>query len=166
MATCAACGSTILFGGSRVGDQRFCNDSCAQKAALLSLAQRLPEADVVQFTQQLHRGPCPRCRGQGPVDVHCSYQIWSALLITQWRSLDQISCRRCGIKAQARDLAMSAVVGWWGIPWGLLVTPVQIGRNLVGMLRGPDPARPSAQLTRHARLILAHHFAEKAQTGG
>ncbi|WP_386069376.1 hypothetical protein ACFJIW_04385 [Tahibacter sp. UC22_41] len=166
MATCAACDSTILFGGSRVGERRFCNDTCAQSAALLSLAQRLSEADIAQFTRQLHRGPCPRCRGPGPVDVHRSHQIWSALLVTQWRSLIQVSCRRCGIKAQARDLAMSAVVGWWGFPWGLLVTPVQIGRNLIGMLRSPDPTRPSTQLTHHARLILAHHLAEKTGAGG
>ena len=48
----------------------------------------------------------------------------------------QISCRRCGLKSQAAGAAFPLVLGWWGFPWGLVVTPVQIGRNIGGMTSG------------------------------
>jgi hypothetical protein len=77
--------------------------------------------------------------------------------MTRWKSTQQIACRKCGIKAQAGDLAISALAGWWGFPWGLLMTPVQVGRNIVGMAVAPDPARPSPMLVQQAKLILAQH---------
>jgi hypothetical protein len=32
MASCRKCGSTIMFGGLKVGDQKFCNAKCAEGA--------------------------------------------------------------------------------------------------------------------------------------
>jgi len=46
-------------------------------------------------------------------------------------------------------------LGWWGIPWGLVLTPIQIGRNLFGVARPPDPSKPSAQFENIVRMNLA-----------
>jgi len=157
MASCNACGSTIIFGGKTVGDARFCSDACAQNGPMLSRARQISDADAIVFASKIHGGACPKCSGPGPVDVRTSHQVWSAILMTRWKSTQQIACRKCGIKAQAGDLAISALAGWWGFPWGLLMTPVQVGRNIVGMAVAPDPARPSPMLVQQARLILAQH---------
>jgi hypothetical protein len=46
MATCAYCGSTIIFGGTRDGNLRFCNARCQQAGALLSISNRPPQSQV------------------------------------------------------------------------------------------------------------------------
>ena len=61
-------------------------------------------------------------------------------------------------EAQCGDALFSLLFGWWGI-FGLLITPLQIGRNIVGMFRGPDPERPSPQLEQMVRLDIAKRAA-------
>ncbi len=155
MARCDYCGSTILFGGERHGQFRFCNDRCRGQGTLLALSHQVPENVVRQTVWGIHQGRCPKCGGAGPIDVHVSYRVWSAVIVTSWRSLPQISCRSCGVKSQLRDSALSLVLGWWGFPWGFVITPVQIGRNVVGIFRGSDPTKPSAQLERIIRMNIA-----------
>jgi hypothetical protein len=76
--------------------------------------------------------------------------------MTRWSSRPQISCRACGNKSKLADAAFSLVLGWWGFPWGFLFTPVQITRNLAGLLSSsPDPYRPSPQLEKVLKLNLA-----------
>jgi hypothetical protein len=155
MSKCAYCGATIVFGGSRVGDQRYCNSTCAQRGALLALSRQMPESVINQQVLTVHQGHCPQCGGSGPIDVHTSYKVYSFLVITRWMNTPQISCRPCGVKKQMTGLAISLVLGWWGFPWGLIMTPVQIVRNLSGAFSGPDPIRPSDQLERLVRVNIA-----------
>lgn len=163
MARCAYCDTTILFGGKRQREQRFCNDKCATNGALAAAAASFSDQDVAHHVTMVHRGNCPRCDGQGPVDVHTSHRVWSALLMTQWSSRPAVCCQRCGTKRKLGDAAFSLVLGWWGFPWGLVMTPVQLGRNLVGAFRAPDPAQPSALLEKHLRLQLAHQVVARQQ---
>jgi len=155
MAKCDYCGSTILFGGKRQGDLRFCNATCAGRGSLLLISRQVPENIVNEAVLRVHQGLCPKCGGTGPVDVHVHHRVWSALVLTSWKSAPQISCRSCGVKSQMGDSVFSLVLGWWGFPWGLMVTPVQIGRNVFGMLRGPDPLKPSAKLEKAIRMNIA-----------
>lgn len=159
MAKCAACGSTILFGGKRNGDSRYCNHQCHDRGALLAIAGQIPAEVVRERVLAIHRGACPDCGGGGPVDVHTGYRVWSALLLTSWKSLPHVCCRSCGIKSQALDALFSLVLGWWAFPWGFVVTPIQVGRNVVAMLRTPDPLTPSAQLETCVRVALAGQVA-------
>src|SRR5438477_6863991 len=145
MAKCSYVCTTIIFGGKREGELRFCNDKCKSAGILLIAPQQLPDSVIQSKVWKVHQGNCPRCNGPGPVDVHTSYQVWSALLLTSWKSRPQISCRSCGIRSQLGDAAFCLVLGWWGFPWGLILTPIQICRNLIGVVRGVDPVQPSAE---------------------
>jgi hypothetical protein len=158
MASCGYCNTTILFGGKRYGQQKFCNDKCLQKGQLIAVANTIPPEVVRQHTYQVHQGTCPQCDGPGPVDVHTSYRVWSAAFMTSWSSRPAVSCNRCGTKRKLGDTLFSLVLGWWGIPWGLLITPVQIGRNLVGMARKPAPEQPSPALEQMVRLGMAQRI--------
>ena len=155
MAKCSYCNSSIIFGGVREGELRFCNRGCQQEGELLSVAQLVPEADVRQRVTAIHQGPCPRCARVGAIDVHTSHSVWSALVLTSWKSTPQVCCVSCGKKAKLLGTLTSLLVGWWGFPWGLIVTPIQIGRNLVGLARTPSSFVPSPQLERIVRLSLA-----------
>jgi hypothetical protein len=155
MASCAYCNTTIIFGGTRSGDLRFCNDTCAQRGALASIADQLPQADVADFIGRVHQGNCPECSGPGPVDVHTSYRVWSALVLTQWSSRPLVSCKSCGTKQKLGDTAFSLFLGWWGFPWGILMTPVQLGKNIFALMKAPDPSSPSPALEKILRIHLA-----------
>jgi DNA-directed RNA polymerase subunit RPC12/RpoP len=155
MAKCDYCGSRILFGGAREGDLRFCNAKCQQTGSLMKVSQQIPDETIRKRLWDVHLGLCPVCHGNGPVDVHTAHQVWSALVVTTWKSQPRISCRSCGVKSQVQGLLISLVAGWWGFPWGLILTPVQITRNLVGMVRGPEPMKPSPQLEKLVRLGVA-----------
>jgi len=161
MARCAYCNSLLLFGGRKVGNLTFCNAKCQQGAHYLSIAQQIPEETLLQAIQHLDQTGCPKCKGAGPVEVHTSHMVWSALVLTSWSSQPAVSCRSCGIKSQAGKAALSAVIGWWGFPWGLIMTPVQIGRNVVGMCS--TPAHPSPQLKRIIGLNMAAQMAARQQ---
>jgi hypothetical protein len=154
MTKCDYCGSRILISGVNVGGQRFCNDRCASAGQLMRVSQGVAPEVVERQVWEVHQGLCPVCKGRGPVDVHMGHQVWSALVMTSWKSMPRLSCRSCGIKHQASALVFSLVAGWWGFPWGLVMTPVQVGRNLFGMLKGPDPVRPSPQLEKIVRMHI------------
>jgi len=165
MAACAYCGTTILFGGRREEDLRFCNDTCHANGSLLAVAQQVPEELVRRETEQVHQGPCPQCQQPETVDVHVSYWVWSALVVTSWSNRPRISCRSCAQPRQLLGIVCSAVLGWWGLPWGFIMTPVQIVRGIGAVLGGPDPSRPSARLTGMVRLMIAQQ-AMQQQPGG
>lgn len=155
MAKCDYCGSTIVFGGKKDANGRFCNQRCQARGTLLAISRQIPDAAVQEQVWKAHQGPCPKCQGSGPVDVHVVHKVWSAVFLTQWRSTSQISCRSCGVKGQLGGAAFSLVLGWWGIPWGLLLTPIQIGRNIYGLAKQPDPTKPSAQFEKAIRMNIA-----------
>ena len=82
MANCAYCNSFILFGGVKVGANTFCNVNCQRNGVYLAIAQKIPANDVLDMIQRLDRVGCPECKGPGPIDVHVSHTIWSALVLT------------------------------------------------------------------------------------
>ncbi|MCA9117857.1 MAG: hypothetical protein KDA79_22455 [Planctomycetaceae bacterium] len=163
MASCDYCGTTILFGGVKDEGLRFCKEKCREEGFYLKVAQQLP-ADVVQSQmREIHQGACPRCGGDGPVDVQTFHTIWSVLYFTSWNSRPEVCCRRCGVKIRIRSLFSCGLLGWWGFPWGVLGTPIQLTRNFVGLFSGPRPEHPSAELENIVRVDLAQQFVEARQ---
>ena len=165
MPACHYCNTTILFGGVREGNLRFCSNTCRGNSILMDQASRLPMEWVRDQTRAVHTGACPRCKGPGPVDVHTAHRVWSAILLTSWSSHPAVSCRKCGIKRQAGSLLSSLVIGWWGFPWGIVWTPVQVVRNVVGMVRPPSPEVPSPILERLVAIDLATQQLRQASAG-
>ena len=154
MAKCGYCGTTILFGGVNQGGQRFCNNNCLQRSFILQAAQQVPADVLERQVEEVFRGNCPKCKGPGPIDVHRVHRIWSALVLTSWRSPQQVSCRSCATKSQIGGIFYSLFLGWWGFPWGLILTPVQISRNILGLWGGPGLSRPSEDLKKVVQVNL------------
>ena len=160
---CATCGAVILFGGEKLNGRRYCNARCLEAGRVTQAAERVPDAWAAEAVEALHAGPCPNCNGPGPVDVHVAHSAWSALVMTSWSSKPQVCCQRCGRNAKLKAIAFTGVFGWWGFPWGLIATPVQIGRNVFELMTGPDPSAPSAKLEEVARLGVAHQALEQGE---
>jgi hypothetical protein len=156
MTKCDHCGTTILFGGVHQSGYRFCNAACRDNAhQLMMAAAQIPEELVLEQARQLHGGKCPKCAGRGPVDIHWKHSVWSAFVVTHWRSTPFLSCEACGTKSKFGAIAFSAMFGWWGMPWGLVITPMQVGRNIKALFATPDPAEPSAELIQFVRRNLS-----------
>jgi hypothetical protein len=155
MARCANCGRTIAFGGIKDGERKFCGKPCRDRAHLSEASTQLPDEFVFEKAQEVHGGNCPKCGGAGPVDVHTSHTVWSAGLITRWAYKTEVCCRACDAKAKLRATAFSGLLGWWGFPWGLLMTPAQIIRNIGGLVTRQDPSKPSGQLVELVRKNLS-----------
>lgn len=158
MASCAACGTTILFGGVRDGESRFCNARCRTEGSLRVALERVPDALVSSRVWMIREGRCPECREASPVDLHWSYRVWSGLIVVMHSTRPHLCCRRCGRREQWRDAAFSFVLGWWSL-WGLLWTPLQVYRNIRDIRRSEVPSETSLQLELLVRAQLADDLA-------
>jgi len=155
---CDGCDQIILTGGTKVGDLRFCTSKCASNAIdLINIDQHsltLPEKFVETQVMQVFEGPCPRCGMTGGVDLFEAHWVWSILVMTQWKTTGGLSCQGCATKARIYALLVSSTCGWWGFPWGIFITPIQILRNFVALLEF-SRMEPSTKLVHHIRRTLA-----------
>jgi hypothetical protein len=161
MATCSYCGSTILFGGVKKEKYQFCNNSCFEKGKLILIADKVPEDIVKKYVSEVHGSKCPKCQDIGPVDVHNTYKVTSFLIMTSFSTKPTVSCRSCATKSQIGSAIYTLLFGWWGFPWGILLTPVYIFRNILGIVKGPDPSVPSKKLEHILKLQLAAQLLQK-----
>ncbi|MBR8315784.1 hypothetical protein KDW36_21620 [Burkholderia dolosa] len=167
MTECSHCGRTFLIGGRSIDGRRYCGPACAHAHPIVVEAERLPDATVRQYVDDCRYGPCPICRRDDrPVDVHASHRVVSLLFVTRWATRRHVCCRRCGRRKQALALLASAAFGWWGLPWGIVLTPIQLARNALGLAaRDPDVATQQfEQLLR--RKLAARRLRGAAQRGG
>lgn len=155
MARCASCNRLLFLGGVRDGERRYCNQQCHADGKVKDAAAAIPPGEVLEHVHRLHRGPCPRCQGPGPVDLFTAHQVWSAILVTSWKDETVLACRTCGRRKQWEALGISTVAGWWGFPAGIIITPIQVTKGIAALLRDRDLAEPSPALESLARTDLA-----------
>lgn len=156
MARCDNCKSLILIGGVRESGYRFCGKKCCDEVYAKVLATKISEKAVRERVDSIFSGVCPQCNEQnGPVDIHNTHSIWSFVLISSWSTKPNISCRSCGVKNQSFSILQCLLLGWWGFPWGFLMTPVQIFKNIGGLFHGANIVGPSDELEDLVRMELA-----------
>jgi hypothetical protein len=86
---------------------RYCSKKCQEKGQGLQVAGQIPDEVVLQHAGEIHRGLCPECGGNGPVDVHTSYRVYSLLIFTSWSNRPHLCCKSCGTKKQLGDAFLS-----------------------------------------------------------
>jgi hypothetical protein len=100
--------------------------------------------EVHRQIEELHRSStCPTCGKVGPIDVQHAYWVWSAIVLTRWGSKSKLECLSCARPRRVNAIVSSLLLGWWGIPFGLIITPLQLVRNLAALNR--SDAVPSAE---------------------
>ena len=159
---CPTCGSSILFGGIRDGKKKYCSKKCYEADEINRVAATIPDEAVEVFSNNLHHGHCPKCNGAGPIDIHKSYSVYSVLIYTKWQTNEHILCKGCASKQQTTDLVGSLLLGWWGFPFGLIVTPIITIMNVAAMFQNPGIKGPSRALKLRSRSILAAQQMENA----
>lgn len=162
MASCANCGTAILFGGVYDDEQRrFCSENCAGIFEANDVP--VPEDWLRETLQEVHQGVCPCCGGAGPVDVHYAYRVMSFLVITQYRTVPIISCSGCGTGSKIKNLFITMFLGWWGFPFGIILTPIYLFRNVAAMISPTPPHEPSPELREHVRRVVQHEYLRRMQ---
>lgn len=162
MAACATCGATIVLGGVKHGAFRYCNAKCASDT-FGTFERLLPPELIEAQADEIRRGRCPVCSGEGPIEFHSVHFVWSAVVVSRHGTKTKLCCLACCRKWAAAHLAGCAVFGWWSIH-GLIITPIQIGRNITAMMSG-DPPTASRRLRRLAAVQLAQRSStEPART--
>lgn len=63
--------------------------------------------------------PCHRC-GASPAQTNEYMWVISFVVFTRHLTYPAHLCRTCATRTGLTDLAKSALLGWWGVPWGLL----------------------------------------------
>lgn len=163
---CATCRKSILFGGKRAGSRRYCSKKCFNADHLGRLADLVPEARVDEVVAQLRRSRCHSCRRDGDLEIFKSYTVYSVVVLTSWKEKSQLCCRSCARGRQLKDMMSSLALGWWGIPFGLIVTPIIVLMDGAALIHNPLTKPPSKALRAHARLVAAHELARKERENG
>lgn len=160
-AICVTCGKSPFFPNNSEG-MTFCNEAC-EKQYFVNKSYQIDDLARREI-REVHQGKCPQCGGDGPVDLHPYFLIWSALVMSSMSTKSVLACRKCATKYQLKYAAICAAVGWWGLPWGILMTPVYIVRNIWKLARPVDPSVPSADLEFMLRCDLGSRMIETEHT--
>ncbi|SFD99657.1 hypothetical protein [Paracidovorax konjaci] len=86
--------------------------------------------------------------------------------MTSSSSRPLVCCQACGTKHKLGDTVFSLLLGWWGLPWGVLMTPVQLVRNIHSLTRRTNPSVPSPALEKLLRQHMAAHGLDSARSEG
>lgn len=166
MAICDNCSKKFNLFGVHENGYSFCSANCRDRArAVLKSLDAVAPAEIESYIERARAGPCATCGGPGPVDLRRSYRVYSMILLTSWSTQNHFVCRACARKEQLKSLGFSTLLGWWGFPFGLIVTPIQIVRNIAALAGGADPGKASQRLQNILKLNLARKIAAQATAG-
>jgi hypothetical protein len=87
--------------------------------------------DIHNYSDLIRQLPCPVCkRTTQPLNGTILYTVKSILVLTYSRRKPIIACPDCLNKKNNIAMISTALLGWWGFPWGLINTPQYIYKNV------------------------------------
>jgi len=90
------------------------------------------------------------------------YQYNYSVILLSFRRSSDIYFLRAGESAVAKGMRwtlISLLFGWWGIPWGLIWTPVSLFQNLRGGRDVTDEVMKALGLGAHHHRPIGHRHA-------
>lgn len=81
--------------------------------------------------------PCPHCGERNIETVRNAWFVQGFLIFARWGSRSHVGCASCTRSKVLGSMALSGVIGWWCVPWGL-GTPLVLAQNAVSAMSGPD----------------------------
>ena len=100
------------------------------------------QAELLTLVSRYRAQPCPSCgQARAPLNAVRAAVAGSAIVYS-WRKHELlIGCPECLHKRLDKLSAKSLVFGWWGLPFGPILTVMALWRNEASRLalRSPDP---------------------------
>ena len=87
--------------------------------------------EITEFSQILRSLPCPLCGSKtAKLNGTIMHTAKSFIVFSFFRKEPIIGCPNCLDQKNKEAITSSALLGWWGIPAGILKTPFYIYNNL------------------------------------
>ena len=88
-------------------------------------------AEITELSQKLRSLPCPMCGNKtSKLNGTVMHTVKSFILFSSFRKEPIIACPDCLDKKNQESITSTALLGWWGFPWGILKTPIYIYNNI------------------------------------
>lgn len=88
-----------------------------------SQRRELSESEFIEYYTILRNLPCPNCKSRTQkINATFIGQVVSILIITNYEKSLKVSCSNCLDEMYNKANTKSALLGWWGIPWGPIHT--------------------------------------------
>lgn len=88
------------------------------------------EAEIVEYCKLLQSQPCPRCCSTDrPLNATLTSKVLSMLVLTTWHKQFAIACPSCLDKLNRDASNITVLLGWWGLPWGVIRTIRALNSN-------------------------------------
>jgi hypothetical protein len=87
--------------------------------------------EIDKYCDMVRQLNCPACgTSAAKLNGTMTSEVMSFILFTQYKKKLKVACPPCLDKANNHALAKTALLGWWGIPWGVIRTIQAIGNNI------------------------------------
>lgn len=116
------------------------------------MGHREPGELEIRLFQPSNQLACRACY-QRPAAVEPFMWVMSFLVFTRHARYVDILCESCATRTGLKEIVKSALLGWWGFPWGLM-TFKALGVNARSLARWSNLNAPSAMLVGLAGLAL------------
>ena len=88
------------------------------------------ELSLVEYANILRSLPCPVCGGESEkLNLTVAHTVISYIVMTSSKKEIVIACPDCLDKKNDDAIFKTAVLGWWGFPWGFFRTPRALWLN-------------------------------------
>ena len=93
-----------------------------------SKIRALTESEFDKYCEILRNHPCPKCNSKTQkINATMVGRVVSILIMTNYEKSLKVACSNCLDEMHREANMKSALLGWWGIPWG----PIQTIRSFM-----------------------------------
>ncbi|HBY52454.1 MAG TPA: hypothetical protein DEO70_02150 [Bacteroidales bacterium] len=94
-------------------------------------AKELTESELKELKSKIKKLACPDCgQSNSPLIGTFIREVKSFIVFTHYKKTPLILCHACADRKRNNAMITTALLGWWGIPWGLFRTPHAIISSL------------------------------------
>jgi hypothetical protein len=85
--------------------------------------QEIDNEKLSEYIGLLRELPCPVCKSSSEkLNATMTASVISFLILTNYEKELKIACPNCLDSANTKAIIKSALLGWWGFPWGIIRT--------------------------------------------
>jgi hypothetical protein len=103
-----------------------------------------PESLAIDsYISLIRNQPCPVCSSTAqPLNAIVIGSVKSFIILTHYKKKLMIACPSCLQQANQRATSSTALMGWWGLPWGIIRTSQALFRNMKAnkVIRTDEPS--------------------------
>lgn len=79
--------------------------------------------EVLDYCEVLRKQPCPVCNStKNKLNATITGSVMSFIVMTNYEKVLRIACPQCLDTLNKNAMIKSAILGWWGMPWGIIRT--------------------------------------------